>query len=87
VVQRNSNFIVSDFIACARYHGFSVAFKGTNLKPGVPPETDFIAWSLANDEDAIAVAKRSISVKIVSKMLADGRNWSKFREAWSKCAR
>ena len=72
VVNRNPTFIVDDLVACGRYFGFSVEFEDASVRPGEAPGTGFIACRLANDEDAVSLAKRSISVQYVSRLLGDG---------------
>jgi tRNA (guanine10-N2)-methyltransferase len=72
VVLRNPNFVISDLIACARYYHFSIEFDDPSFRIGASPNTDYIAATLPSDQDAIHVAKRSISVKSVSVLLGDG---------------
>ena len=82
VANRNPTFIVDDLVACGRYFGFSVEFEGASVRPGQAPGTGFIACRLANDEDAVSLANRSISVQSVSRLLGDGAT---FEEMVAAC--
>jgi tRNA (guanine10-N2)-methyltransferase len=85
VVLRNPNFVISDLVACARYYHFSIEFEDPSFRIGLSPNTDYVAALLPSDEDAIRVAKRSISVKSVSKLLADGLTSAALYSACSTC--
>ena len=77
VANRNPTFIVDDLVACGKYFGFTVEFEDEKIRPGQAPEAGFIACRLANDEDAVALAKRSISVQSLSRLIADGETFEK----------
>jgi tRNA (guanine10-N2)-methyltransferase len=71
VALRNPTFVISDLLSSARYHNFTIDFSDHSFQIGESPNCAFLPIVLSSDEDAISLAKRSISVKSVSILLAE----------------
>jgi tRNA (guanine10-N2)-methyltransferase len=85
VVLRNPTFVISDLLACARYHNFLMDFSGRDYQIGQSPETAFIVAAVPSDDDAVCVARRSISVKSVSLLLAESQTLPDLFAGFSAC--
>jgi tRNA (guanine10-N2)-methyltransferase len=85
VVLRNPTFVISDLIASARYHNCPMDFSGRDYELAQSPETAFVVAALPSDDDAVCVARRSISVKSVSLLLAESQTFPDLFAGCSAC--
>lgn len=81
---RFPTFTVSNLLNTALSHGVSIKTAEDSLKIGVTPNSAFLNFKFATDEDAKLVASKSIVVKSISKHIFTASNWEEILEFANK---